>query len=163
MNKLSNFILAHREKLYDALQEKASWEPREVLKANDTIVIGILSRTVEENLSEARATNSAPAEPTYVVTPENNFCRVFRFCPNIPKGFCGTAGVPVNMVMVDWFNPVPEAQNEVITIGHSFLTERLVPWLSKKVYVRPDMQYVAIFDFGASVVFGEPWTGLRTY
>lgn len=163
MKELERFILRHRVDLEQKLAEQQTWTPSEVARAVDGLLISRLGQTFSECLECAPEQPELPAEQVYFVTPENNFCRVFRFSPNIPTGFCFGNGVPVNMVMVDWFNPIRDVDQSGSTVPHSYLVNSLVPWLSDKVYVKPGMQYVAIFDFGAAVVFGEPWTGLRNY
>jgi len=92
-------------------------------------------------------------------TTENNFCRVFELPLYYPEGFCFGGGKPVQMQMVDWFNPWPmgpffqEGQKEPETWAE--VVELLRPWMREKCYVRPGRTYILITDFGESMMFGS--------
>ena len=81
---------------------------------------------------------------------EKNFCRVFELPDRYPEGFCFGVGKPVMMLMVDWFNPWPD--NPDLKTWDD-VTKLLLPFLRKKVYVKPGKRYILITDFGASLVF----------
>lgn len=42
---------------------------------------------------------------TYIITKETNFIRIFRLPLQYPAGFCFQGGYPVEIQLVDWFNP----------------------------------------------------------
>lgn len=98
----------------------------------------------------------------------NNFCRVFELPERFPSDFCFGGGIPVNFQMVDWFNPVPELGNpavskeewiekvgdiEIKKIDVDKLEESLLPFIQKKMYIKPNRKYLIIYNFGASTIF----------
>jgi hypothetical protein len=89
-------------------------------------------------------------------TPDNNFGRVFELPAHYPEGFCFGGGKPVQMTMVDWFNPWPQTDvtgKEIETWEE--VKELLLPFLIGKRYVLPGRQYILITDFGESMMFGH--------
>lgn len=81
-----------------------------------------------------------------------NFCRVFELPDSYPEEYCFNSGKPVTMLMVDWFNPWPD--NPDLKTWDD-VTKLLLPFLQKKLYVKPGKRYILITDFGASLVFGS--------
>lgn len=84
---------------------------------------------------------------------DSNFCHVFELPDHIPHAFCFGGGVPVEITMVDWFNPWPDDR-------HS--TEKVPSWeqakasLSKfiagKRYAKPGKEYIVITNFGEALL-----------
>ena len=77
----------------------------------------------------------------------DNFCRVFELPLSYPNGYCFGGGLPVVMMMVDWFYPIPQSEwhnrkpwAEYIPLLRDFLKD--------KVYVKPGRQYLLVTDFG---------------
>jgi hypothetical protein len=87
---------------------------------------------------------------------DHNFGRVFELPDHYPEGFCFGGGKPVQMLMVDWFNPWPNSpfDEREFNTWAEVVTE-LRPWLAKKIYVKPGKRYILITDFGESLVFGK--------
>lgn len=91
-------------------------------------------------------------KPTY----ENNFGRVFELPESYPSGFCFGGGRPVQMQMVDWFNPWPlDPMNDKSPDTWEEVVAILRPFLMGKKYVKPGRRYILITDFGESLMFGE--------
>lgn len=89
-------------------------------------------------------------------TQDNNFCRVFELPEHFPRDFCFGGGHPVQMQMVDWFNPWPDRfDSPMIYDTWEEVVALLRPWLMKKRYVKPGRRYVLITDFGESMMFGD--------
>ena len=89
-------------------------------------------------------------------TQDKNFGRVFELPEHYPKGFCFGGGKPVQMQMVDWFNPWPDSvliENPPETWAE--VAEMLRPFLMQKSYVKPGRRYILVTDFGESLVFGS--------
>jgi hypothetical protein len=104
----------------------------------------------------------------YKVDGWNNFCRVFELPKSYPSGFCFDGGKPVNILMVDWFNPVcdipqPAVSKEVWKdkVGEIKVTEidldelenTLIPFLKNKQYVKSGRTYLVLYDFGGATTF----------
>ena len=104
----------------------------------------------------------------YSVDGWNNFCRVFELPRDYPSDYCFGGGIPVQILMVDWFNPVPDipqpgvsketwkkevGEIETTTVTHDELYKELVPWLLKKPYIRPGREYLVLCDFGVTLRF----------
>ena len=107
----------------------------------------------------------------YSVDGWSNFCRVFEVPEQYPQGYCFDGGKPVSFLMIDWFNPVPDVHQAAVTkdvfrkevgeiktkkVSLDELQEQLIPWLLKKPYVKPDREYLVLFDFGAAIKFSIP-------
>jgi len=108
---------------------------------------------------------------TFLVDGWNNFCRVFQLPRQFPSSFCFGGGVPVQMIMVDWFDPVPDVARFGVTKEHYLehhselptpkakmreeIVDKLVPFISQKNYVKEGESYLVICDFGLSFVFGK--------
>lgn len=90
-------------------------------------------------------------------TQDNNFGRVFELPEQYPEGFCFDGGKPVQMQMVDWFNPWPSGMHfdEAVPDTWAEVSEMLRPWLMKKPYVKPGRRYILVTDFGESMMFGH--------
>lgn len=101
----------------------------------------------------------------YTVDGWSNFCRVFRIPRKFPSGFCFDP-IPVTILMVDWFYPVPELPHPAITkeawieeygtyetktISLQKLQEDLIPFIKKKTYYNPEYDYLVLCSFGASL------------
>lgn len=104
----------------------------------------------------------------YIVDGWNNFCRVFELPETYPKGFCPPGGLPATFQMVDWFSPVPGlgvpaiskkawlekfGSIEQIEVSHNQLQTDLIPFVRKKVYIKPLREYLVICSFGATLMF----------
>jgi len=121
---------------------------------------------------EKEYTVKNPNSDSFHVTGWTNFCRVFELPDEkeYPKGYCFGGGIPVQMIMVDWFNPVegvgqPGVSKEVWiekfknldgmerTITMKELKESLKPFLLKKNYVKMGKKYLVLCNFGAAFTF----------
>ena len=104
----------------------------------------------------------------YNVDGWNNFCRVFLLPESYPEEFCFGGGHPVNFLMVDWFNPVPDIGQPAVSkevwrekVGEIKITEididelsaAIIPWLKMKQYTHPGRDYLVLCDFGAAFIF----------
>lgn len=106
----------------------------------------------------------------YTVDPWNNFCRVFELPEKFPSGHCFGGGLPVTMKMVDWFYPttVPQAgvskeiwvekfgaidSSDTQTVTEDELKLTIIPFLKVKNYMRPNREYLILFDFGCAITF----------
>jgi hypothetical protein len=104
----------------------------------------------------------------YQIDGWNNFCRVFELPEKFSSKFCFGGGISTNFQMVDWFNPIqglPQpccdkitwenkvGKIDIIEKEHQEIYDSLVPWLRKKLYIKPDRQYLVICDFGATFIF----------
>ena len=105
----------------------------------------------------------------YIVNPWNNFCRVFEIPEEFPTDFCFGGGHPVNFQMVDWFNPtrlsqagvskeewakkVGPVEDQDVEIDHETIKADLLPFLRKKMYVKPGRKYLLMSDFGMMFIF----------
>ena len=104
----------------------------------------------------------------YKVDGWNNFCRVFEIPESYPEGYLFSGGKPVNFLMIDWFNPVPEigqpavskevwrekvGKIEIKEITTDELQDSLVPWLLEKQYIKHGKDYLILFDFGVAIRF----------
>lgn len=97
----------------------------------------------------------------------NNFCRVFELPKKFSSEFCFGGGIDTNFKMVDWFNPLDLPQPSVSKdiwkekvgdietreISSSELKDHLIGFLKNKHYVKSNMTYVVIANFGASFTF----------
>jgi hypothetical protein len=107
-------------------------------------------------------------EMGYKVDGWNNFCRVFELPAKFPEGFCFGGGKPTVFLMVDWFKPVAEIAQSAVSkevwkekvgeietqeIEVEELSKLLIPWLQKKIYIKPNKSYLVICDFGACFTF----------
>lgn len=95
-----------------------------------------------------------------MAVPINNFCRVFELPLHYPEGFLFHGGKPVQMLMVDWFNPWPSdvgcfVNNEKPPETWADVVKQLKPWIIQKKYVKPGRQYILVTDFGESMMFGH--------
>ena len=102
----------------------------------------------------------------YKIDGWNNFCRVFALPETFSSEFCPGGGIPINFQMVDWFCPIsklpqPTCSKEVWLekVGKIKVIEKseeelkdLMKWIKSKNYYNPDVSYLVIFDFGASVI-----------
>lgn len=88
------------------------------------------------------------------ITQNNNFCRVFEYPTNFPTGFLFGGGKPVTMKMVDWFNPISQDDitNNDIKPWSEYVPE-LREFLSQKMYIRPNKQYIVVTNFNESFSF----------
>ena len=89
-------------------------------------------------------------------TQETNFGRVFELPDSYPHGYCFGGGKPIQMLMVDWFNPWPDSlmvENPPETWAE--VVEMLRPWLMQKRYVKPGRRYLLVTDFGECMMFGH--------
>lgn len=104
----------------------------------------------------------------YKVDGWNNFCWVFELPPRFPEVYCFGGGPLVGFRMVDWFYPVTGIDQpavskkiwrekvgeiEVKEIDIDELSEKLIPWLREKEYVKPEREYLVLCDFGAAIRF----------
>lgn len=106
--------------------------------------------------TSAEAVDSTALFDAIRPTQETNFCRVFELPDEYPSGFCFGGGRPVQMKMVDWFNPWPPPKGEYFGLADMTWTEvcaMLLPFLRGKNYVQPGKQYLVLTDFGGSLVF----------
>lgn len=106
-------------------------------------------------------------EKTYEVDPWNNFCRVIELPLEFPDGYCFGGGIQFEAKLVDWFNPVQMSLPgiskeewvakfggyEKKTVTMTEMEETLVPFLKAKVYSKPGMDYIVIFNFGGAIRF----------
>ena len=105
---------------------------------------------------------------TYKVDGWNNFCRVFEFPEGLSSEFCHGGGIPTTFKMVDWFNPIPGLQQSAVSkevwkkeVGEietedvtlESVSEKLLPFLQEKQYVKEGFKYIVICDFGLSFIF----------
>ena len=104
----------------------------------------------------------------YKVDGWNNFCRVFELPEKYTGEYCFGGGNPVMFLMVDWFYPVTGIDQPAVSkkvwrkkvgeikveeIDIDELSEKLVPWLCEKEYVKPGREYLVLCDFGAAIRF----------
>lgn len=98
----------------------------------------------------------------FVVTELNNFGRVFRMPFDYPSDFCFGGGHPIQVQLVDWFNPVPPDEGEYFVKypktleGEELekLRDRLREWLKEKVYVKANVhqKFILVTDYGDAIV-----------
>jgi len=89
-----------------------------------------------------------------IIDSDNNFCRVFELPLTYPAGFCFGGGKPIQMQMVDWFNPIhPNDINKDI-IWDKY-KEKLRDWLINKRYIKANHTYVLITNFNEALVFNK--------
>jgi len=96
---------------------------------------------------------------TIKITQDNNFCRVFELPERYPNGFCFDGGKPVEMLMVDWFYPMPSDVALSVT-GKKMPTwdehkKHLKEFVSKKNYIKKGKAYLIITEFGESMIIGN--------
>ena len=95
-------------------------------------------------------------KPIIVVTPDQNFMRVFRQPLYYPTDYCFGGGHPVNMQMVDWFYPL-EQTSLTIQMSPEQWQERkeaLQKFIREKTYAEafPNHEHLAITDFGEAFI-----------
>jgi len=104
----------------------------------------------------------------YNVDAWNNFCRVFELPETYPEGYLFGGGKPVEFLMIDWFQPIEGVGRAAVTkevwkekvgeikvkkVSQEELIEILVPFLSKKRYIKKERKYLILCDFGAALTF----------
>lgn len=104
----------------------------------------------------------------YQVDGWNNFCRIFELPDQYPEKYCFSGGHPVTMVMVDWFNPVPEVPIAAVTkevwekevgeivpfeLDHDNFCNAILPFLQGKQYIKEEHNYLLLCNFGLSLAF----------
>lgn len=88
------------------------------------------------------------------ITHENNFCRVFELPIKYPEDFLFDGPKPVRFFMIDWFNPIPRNDIDQSKLKNwSEYEEMLKNFLGIKVYLKPNVKYLLITDFGKSFIF----------
>lgn len=103
-------------------------------------------------------------EKIYQVDPWNNFCRVFEIPDKFPSGYCFGGGVDTTFKMVDWFYPISdlgiagcskeEWEKKIgpapfVEVSLKELEKELLPFISKKEYIKLNKSYIIIYSFGA--------------
>ncbi|MDD5053470.1 MAG: hypothetical protein PHO27_12115 [Sulfuricurvum sp.] len=91
-----------------------------------------------------------------IVTEATNFMRVFRLPLQYPEGFCFNGGYPVEIQLVDWFNPFNpedfwgEKTKELTPTGMEAHRNLLRDFIKAKGYVKQFTGYtfLAIADYG---------------
>ena len=131
---------------FEDMEKEEASNPATNKEAFDSLVRAEREKLLYEEL-KAKA-QSTSQKPPYAL----NFCRVFELPDTYPEGYCFGGGKPVTMLMVDWFNPWPDYPD---LKTWDDVTKLLLPFLQKKVYVKPGKRYVLITDFGTSLVFGS--------
>jgi len=107
----------------------------------------------------------------YIVTPWDNFCRIFELPGRFPSGYCFGGGHPCNFQLIDWFYPTEVSQAAVpkevwekevgpvkdqdVEYDHEELKKRLMPFLKEKTYVKPGRTYLFMADFGMTFLFSK--------
>ncbi|MFA5394386.1 MAG: hypothetical protein WC346_00020 [Methanogenium sp.] len=93
------------------------------------------------------------------VTYDTNFIRIFRLPTEYPKGFCFGGGYPVQMQLVDWFNPLPplafDSKPRTLKIEHrEEIVDKLREFIREKPYFKdyPDHKFLAITDYGEAFI-----------
>jgi hypothetical protein len=88
----------------------------------------------------------------FQVRQDNNFCRVFKLPKEYPSGYCFAGGNPVEFLLVDWFNPVPDITEDRFIDGAEVdeLIEGLQMFIAQKKYWNQKDDFVVICDFGLS-------------
>lgn len=94
------------------------------------------------------------------VNSDNNFIRIFRLPTEYPEGFCFNGGFPVNIQMVDWFNPVSPMElwgdKEIKASGDEWENRQddLAKFIQSKTYAMayPDNEHLAITAWGGCFI-----------
>ena len=91
----------------------------------------------------------------YTVTCETNFVRVIRLPLKWPAGYCFQGGHLVQVLLVDWFNPLGGLNEEwpVILEGQTLEDKRaeLVKFVKTKSYYQSGYDYLLLLNYGDSV------------
>lgn len=92
----------------------------------------------------------------FVVTQITNFCRVFELPLKYPNDYCFSGGIPVELKMVDWFNPFPEVTiDTLLQVDTELLYKVIGSFVLNKNYIVRGRWYLVIFDFKASIIVSK--------
>ena len=83
------------------------------------------------------------------VNESNNFCRVFELPNSYPSDYCFGGGHPVQMLMVDWFNPVRLHEGKTWDVKE---IAGIKDFVSKKSYIKSGRKYLILTDFNEAIV-----------
>jgi hypothetical protein len=87
------------------------------------------------------------------VSQATNFCRVFELpAPEeFPEDYCFGGGIPVEIKMVDWFNPCDFRDSGGLETWEQ--AKRLLPkFIQQKTYFKPGRRYLVLTDFNETLL-----------
>lgn len=102
------------------------------------------------------ALDAEPPVATFNVTDNQNFARVFMLPREYPREYCFAGGHPVQMQLVDWFNPVPPPEMGLTFATEEELFDALEKQIKEKVYFRIDRTFLLLTNWGVAKVIGAP-------
>ena len=94
----------------------------------------------------------------FMITAATNFIRIFCLPDIFPEGYCFQGGYPVNIQLIDWFNPF-DVQKFWNTDAQEFEStdeqyqnhiDDLRKFIKEKCYFDNKYTYLAITDYGDS-------------
>ena len=93
------------------------------------------------------------SNPTFEVTDDNNFCRIFMLPREFSSEYCFGGGIPTNFQMVNWLNPLPMIGEPLPrTVTYDDLN-RVTAWMQKQEFLKPGRTFLVLFEFGAAITF----------
>jgi hypothetical protein len=87
----------------------------------------------------------------FVVTEQNNFCRVFKVPVTIHESFCFAGPIDIKFGLVDWFNPCFLINENEKEVSEESLYNDLKPFIEKKPYYGYG-KLLVLCDFGAAFI-----------